>query len=293
MEDLSLDDLGILSGTDKCSLHHDYLRHYERIFAPFRERSLTLLEIGVFQGGSIATWERYFPQGTIVGVDIKPDCRQYAGGRKIVEIASQADPEAMNGLGTKYQPDLVIDDGSHRADHILIAFEALFPHVRPGGIYTIEDMRGHAGPAAPALRGTSKIGPQQYFLALANRTVCPREEVEVNPAILDLVDTVEFISGIIVIRRKPNPPDLMRSLSLVERTNNPKALLMAAGQLMRVDPERALECARKAAELAPESIRFGRRYAAMMERVGRKQGTKTHLEPAGQAPEAEPGTTAG
>ncbi len=36
--------------------------------------------------------------------------------------------------------DLVIDDGSHVPRHMLISFIALYPFVRPGGIYVIEDI---------------------------------------------------------------------------------------------------------------------------------------------------------
>ena len=32
MDDQPLDTIGILEGTDKTSLGHDYLRHYQRIF---------------------------------------------------------------------------------------------------------------------------------------------------------------------------------------------------------------------------------------------------------------------
>jgi hypothetical protein len=36
--------------------------------------------------------------------------------------------------------DLVVDDGSHVRSHIIASFEALFPAVNPGGLYTIEDL---------------------------------------------------------------------------------------------------------------------------------------------------------
>ncbi|MFE3638938.1 class I SAM-dependent methyltransferase [Streptomyces sp. NPDC059168] len=35
--------------------------------------------------------------------------------------------------------DIVIDDGSHLNEHVLTSFEALFPHLRPGGLYVVED----------------------------------------------------------------------------------------------------------------------------------------------------------
>jgi hypothetical protein len=36
--------------------------------------------------------------------------------------------------------DIIIDDGSHLPEHQLVSFTALFPFVRPGGVYVIEDI---------------------------------------------------------------------------------------------------------------------------------------------------------
>lgn len=54
-----LDELGILEGTDKGSITHDYLRSYERLLRSYRDRSITLLEIGVARGGSLRTWANF------------------------------------------------------------------------------------------------------------------------------------------------------------------------------------------------------------------------------------------
>src|ERR1700722_18692475 len=91
----TLDELGIRRITDKSSLDHDYLDKYERLFAPFRDAPITVLEIGVFDGGSLRLWEDYFPRATIVGINIREACKQHEGGRRIVELASQADGNAM------------------------------------------------------------------------------------------------------------------------------------------------------------------------------------------------------
>lgn len=70
MDHQPLDAIGILEGTDKSSLGHDYLRHYERIFAGLRNDPIQLLEFGIAGGASLGTWSRFFAQATIVGVDI-------------------------------------------------------------------------------------------------------------------------------------------------------------------------------------------------------------------------------
>src|SRR5688572_3541386 len=43
---------------------------YDRYFGDFSGRDVTLLGLGVYTGESLKVWASYFPQGTIIGVDI-------------------------------------------------------------------------------------------------------------------------------------------------------------------------------------------------------------------------------
>ena len=58
--------------TDKGHEHIQYLRIYEEVFAPFVDKEIRLLELGVKDGGSLLLWRDYFKKGTIVGVDMIP-----------------------------------------------------------------------------------------------------------------------------------------------------------------------------------------------------------------------------
>lgn len=121
---------------------HHLLPLYDRYFGPFRGKPVRMLEIGVYKGGSLAMWRRYFgPEAIIFGIDINPDCARFDGEDASVRIGSQDDPaflrrvvEEMGGV------DLVLDDGSHMARHIQTSFEVLFPLVSEGGIYAVEDL---------------------------------------------------------------------------------------------------------------------------------------------------------
>jgi hypothetical protein len=39
---------------------HLYVTEYDRIFSPLRNRPITLLEIGIHNGGSLEIWSNYF-----------------------------------------------------------------------------------------------------------------------------------------------------------------------------------------------------------------------------------------
>lgn len=141
-------DLGELSlsyGSDKWAGHW-YTQHYERHFAPLRDSRVRVLEVGIggFQnpsagGASLLMWKQYFRRGMVLGLDffdksglVQPRIQPIKG--------DQADREFLDELGRDLGPfDVVIDDGSHISGDVIAAFEALFPHVRPGGLYVVED----------------------------------------------------------------------------------------------------------------------------------------------------------
>jgi hypothetical protein len=144
-------DLGGLSarfGSDKWANFHWYTQHYERHFAQFRTRPIRLLEIGIggyqFEdvgGESLRMWQCYFPRGLVYGLDIFPK-PGVQGPRMRAMQGDQSDPEFLDELGRQLGPfDIVIDDGSHLNDHVKTSFGSLFPHVRPGGLYVIEDLQ--------------------------------------------------------------------------------------------------------------------------------------------------------
>lgn len=154
-----LDELCIHHGTSKGSEHpvkgQDYARHYERLFAPLQFDRLKLLEIGVGGGESIKVWLDYFSLGKIHGVDLVHDTNPYnTPGSKAVEnyTFNQGDQSSevfwkcfITDHGSDW--DIIIDDGSHYAHHVLDTFKFLWPHVKRCGLYCIEDLAcSYGGP---------------------------------------------------------------------------------------------------------------------------------------------------
>jgi predicted O-methyltransferase YrrM len=124
-------------GSDKC--HHNYGETYRYLLEPRQNLPITLLEIGVLNGASLRAWEEIFPKAKIIGVDNNPETLKYASNRSKVEIIDQNIKEQLIEL-KKYAPfDVIIDDGSHMPDSIEITYEILWPMLKIGGIYAIED----------------------------------------------------------------------------------------------------------------------------------------------------------
>lgn len=119
-----------------------YLDLYDHYFARFRNRPVNMLEIGVAQGGSIELWREYFgPDAKLFGIDINPDCRNCVDSPNQVRIGSQADTAFLRAVVAEMgAPDIVLDDGSHIGRHQIASFRTLWPLLRNGGLYVIEDV---------------------------------------------------------------------------------------------------------------------------------------------------------
>ena len=123
-----------------------YARHYARHLSHLRDRPINLLEIGVggyrrpdAGGQSLRMWKHYFPMANIYGLDLH-DKGALAEPRIALFRGSQADPEVLDRVADAIgRIDVIIDDGSHRSEHVLASFEHLFPRLAEGGVYAVED----------------------------------------------------------------------------------------------------------------------------------------------------------
>jgi len=130
---LSIHD--IVAETGACK-ELSYLRVYERLFEPLRDKPLALLELGVKEARSVRAWEAYFPNARIAGLDRKlPKCslservRLFEGDQADINLLARAAAEvAPNGF------DIIIDDCAHVGSAAKASFWYLFDnHLNPGG----------------------------------------------------------------------------------------------------------------------------------------------------------------
>ena len=119
-----------------------YLPVYEELLGPLRRDSFTLLELGVWKGDSLAMWRNAFPLAAIVGIDLNPP--ELDLGRRVHVVAGdQSDTELFGRVRAEHAPDgfdVIIDDASHIGTLSARSLKTLYPqHLKPGGIYIIED----------------------------------------------------------------------------------------------------------------------------------------------------------
>lgn len=141
----SLDELALKHGADKSSAWHGYTIPYAKNFDNLRHLPLTFLEIGTAGGHSARMWEDYFthPETKIITLDIEQGCGNCVKGlpRTNFYQLNQANVKGLENLAKSIgQFDIIIDDGSHVSSDQITSFKTLFPFIKAGGVYVIEDL---------------------------------------------------------------------------------------------------------------------------------------------------------
>ncbi len=211
---MTLNELGLRHGTDKSSEVHDYLNLYERRFRGLRDEAFVMIEVGVLQGASLRMWGEYFPKARIVGIDYDPECARHERDNVSARIGDASNVDFLFDVVHEFgKPLLVIDDGSHRWDHQILLLQTLFPLLRPGGFFVVEDLdtsfERHLVTAA--FQGQSEISAFDYLCKFARRLVADAAFGSERPHDLFIekyhpyVGSVEFARRTCILSKKPTP----------------------------------------------------------------------------------------
>lgn len=215
-----LDQLAIKHLSDKSSRFHNYTVKYEKILSPYRESFKNILEIGVAQGQSVKMWKDYFLNAIIHGADISPAskiCETFSPRIKF-HLLDQRDAAQLKNLEQFAPFDLIIDDGNHFWMEQILTFNTIFPYLKSGGIYIVEDTTTsywkeyknyHISPTdyfkslvdevnLNGKKGNPPINPPQEFKDW-DKGWHRREDCYDN---LPLFDCIQFMNGFIVIYKR-------------------------------------------------------------------------------------------
>ena len=159
-------------------VHYFYI--YDRLFSEYREKNkpLTIMEIGVDRGGSMEIWKKYFPDGSkIHGVDINPECKEISFTENIhFHLGSASDRNFMENTFKDIEFDIILDDGSHICSDVIETFKIMFPKLKNGGLYVVEDLHTSYWPnyGGGKKKGTSSIEYFKNFVEALNVDyICP------------------------------------------------------------------------------------------------------------------------
>lgn len=238
----------------------------ETELAPYRHRTtpVSLLEIGVQDGGSLEVWQKALPPGsTITGVDIDPRVAELTFGPGIsVLIADAANTAGLQTLMRCRSFDIVIDDGSHVSADIVSTFETLFPHLQPGGCYIMEDLGcsywesfgvglRHPGAAMEWLKRLIDVVNADHW------NKADPEDIRLRDTYSALIERLTFYDGVAAVTKrvtaKPRPVRRVVTGREAHHSNHPYVFagIYAAN---------------------PDAYRFGPAFAAEMQRELERHG---------------------
>jgi len=122
--------------------YQHYFDVYDRHFSKYKGQEVTIVEIGVSQGGSLQMWRSYFgPKAKIWGIDIDPRCKLLEEQNTNIITGSQEDETFLESIYDITGPiDILIDDGGHTQKQQIKTFKLLFDKIKNDGVYLCEDV---------------------------------------------------------------------------------------------------------------------------------------------------------
>jgi hypothetical protein len=201
MHEFISDFVNTNSQTDKLT-NHGYQRIYPWFLSHFKNKEINLLEIGVADSESLKLWKGYFNRVNLFAIDILPikieDIKV-----KLFQVDQSDESQLLNFVNDNPEPfDLIIDDGSHVPDHQMLTLKSLWPKLKSGGVYIIEDIEtsfwGKSiiyGYKFNSIRG-NPIGILMEAIDFINFKFLPkaRQRKVLNSIYAELFNSIEFIT---------------------------------------------------------------------------------------------------
>jgi hypothetical protein len=121
--------------------HEKYFTVYEKVLSKYRDKDITLVEIGVKDGGSLFFLKKFLPKAKIIGIDINSDCKKFEKYGFNIEIGDQSSKIFWKNFFDKYKKiDVVLDDGGHTNQQQINTVICCIPNIKDDGLLLVEDV---------------------------------------------------------------------------------------------------------------------------------------------------------
>ena len=119
-----------------------YFEIYASIFNEFRKKPVTFVEVGIFGGGSLFMWKKYFhPKSRIIGIDLNPKSKLYEKYGFEIFIGDQEDSKFWKSFYKKVgKVDILLDDGGHTDLQQTQTLISSINNIKLNGLIAIEDV---------------------------------------------------------------------------------------------------------------------------------------------------------
>lgn len=121
--------------------YEKYFDVYDQIFHRFKNKKITFVEVGVFNGGSLEIWKKYFHEDSkIIGIDFNPECKKFEDKGVEIFIGDQSNENFWDDFFKKVgKVDIILDDGGHTNLQQIITIMKSIRNINDDGIIITED----------------------------------------------------------------------------------------------------------------------------------------------------------
>ena len=119
----------------------NYFEIYENLFKRFKNKKITLVEVGVGNGGSLFMWRNYFgKKAKIIGVELNPEAKKLEKNGFKIFIGDQSTPNFWKSFYKKIgKIDILIDDGGHTNLQQITTLMESINYINHDGMIVVED----------------------------------------------------------------------------------------------------------------------------------------------------------
>ena len=133
--------------TDKNTIH-SYLPLYQKLLISKKETAKNVLEVGIYNGGSIKLWHDFFINANVYGLDIMNINHVWEGIKNNEKIILYTSTDAYNNdffitnfLNKNIKCDFMLDDGPHSLESMKQFIKLYSQIMTDDGILIIEDVQ--------------------------------------------------------------------------------------------------------------------------------------------------------
>ena len=178
--------------------HTNYFEVYDKLMNKFVGESITFVEIGILDGGSLFMWRDFFGKNArIIGVDLNPEATKWREHGFEIFIGDQSDSnfwaEFFSEIGNIH---VLLDDGGHRNDQQIVTTTCALPHILDGGLLIIEDTQT----SFMKFESFPKYSFISFLKSKVNSLNARSGDLEIKKDLFSsAVHSIEFFTGICVL----------------------------------------------------------------------------------------------
>ena len=125
---------------------HNFAKFYDKHFKSIKKKKINILEIGVWEGASTASFYHYFKNASFFSLDRNFKFKYFSKRVNFFYCDTTSYKDLFKFKSFLKQKnvisfDIIIDDGSHVLSNILKNLNFFFKYLKSGGIYVIEDYK--------------------------------------------------------------------------------------------------------------------------------------------------------